>query len=296
MTDRLELVSRALGDRYALTTHVRDDALAAVYLGEDRRRHRPVIVKTLHPDFTPGLSADGFIRGLDAAGELHHPHILPVTDAGEVDGVVYYAMRHREGETAAERARSVEIHVTAAVLMLRDVVDAVAYAHREGIIHGDLGSHQVILSGGHALVTDFGVVPALLEALAGGPERRILGTPTCLAPEVASGAHSPDERSDLYAVGVLAYELLTGRPPFVGSAAEILAAQQSQAPDSVKKHRASAPPMLAQAVARCLEHDRDQRWQNADEMLPTLAALSSLGRVSVRSRGFPDTPPAEPDA
>ena len=189
-------------------------------------------------------------------------------------------MPYVEGQSLRERiAQQGELPVQEAVRILTEVVDALAYAHSRGVVHRDMKPDNVMLSGRHALVMDFGVAKALSEATGRQALTTIgvaLGTPAYMAPEQAAADPGMDHRADIYAVGVMGYELLTGRPPFVGmSSQQILAAHVTQAPDQLTLRRPSCPPALAAVIMRCLEKRPADRWQTAEELLHQLEALGT---------------------
>jgi len=195
--------------------------MATVYLAEDLKHHRKVAVKVLRPDLAAALGSERFLREIEIAAQLHHPHILPLYDSGESDGFLYYVMPYEKGQSLREKlVNEGELPVGAAVRLLRDVVDALAHAHALGVVHRDIKPENIMISGNHALVTDFGVAKAVSDAT--GREQLTtagvaLDTPAYLAPEQAVADPHIDHRADVYAVGVLAYELLTGQPPFTGA-------------------------------------------------------------------------------
>ena len=280
MPNTFDRLKAALADRYAIERELGRGGMATVYLAEDLKHHRKVAVKVLRPELAAALGPERFLREIEVAAKLHHPHILPLYDSGEADGFLYYVMPYEEGQSLREKlAKEGELPVAEAVRLLRDVVDALAHAHKHGVVHRDIKPDNVMLSGRHALVTDFGVAKAVSEAT--GRQKLTtagvaLGTPAYMAPEQAVADPHIDHRADIYAVGVLAYELLTGRPPFTGSTPqEVLSAHVTQAPDVVTKHRATVPPALAQSVMRCLEKKPADRWQSAEELLQHLEAIAT---------------------
>jgi len=239
-----------------------------------------VALKVLRPELATALGPERFLQEIDIAAKLNHPHILGLHDCGEAEGFLYYVMPYIEGESLREKlARDGELPVGDAVRILKEVVDALAEAHSNGVVHRDIKPDNVMLRGRHALVTDFGVAKAVSEAT-GRHELTTagvaLGTPAYMAPEQAAADPQIDHRADIYAVGAIAYELLTGRPPFTGtSQQELLAAHITQIPDPVTKYRESVPPALADLVSRCLEKKPADRWQTADELIPQLEALAT---------------------
>src|SRR2546430_5903707 len=253
VTASFDRVAAALADRYRLIRELGSGGMATVYLAEDMRHRRQVAVKVLRPELAATLGADRFTREIETVAQFQQPHILPLLDSGQADGFFYYVMPSVEGESLRDRlARHGELPIHDAVKILVEVVDALAYAHAHGVAHRDIKPDNVLLSGRHALVMDFGVAKALSEAT--GRQRLTtagvaLGTPAYMAPEQAAADPHLDHRVDIYAVGVLAYELLTGRPPFIGlTPQEVLAAQVTQAPESVQHHRPGVPLVLSQVV------------------------------------------------
>jgi serine/threonine-protein kinase len=224
------------------------------------------------------------------AAQLQHPHIVPLLSAGAKDDLLYFTMPRIEGETLRSKIRrSGELPITEAVRVLRDVADALEYAHSHGVIHRDIKPENILLSGHHALVTDFGVAKALSAATSQSNLTSIgvaLGTPTYMSPEQATADPTTDHRTDIYALGVLGYELLSGRPPFPGTTSQqVLAAHVIEAPVSISKLRASIPPSLASLIMRCLEKKPGDRFQTAEELREQLeiAATQSGGTVPMQA-------------
>jgi eukaryotic-like serine/threonine-protein kinase len=280
VADRLKA---ALADRYAIEREIGRGGMATVYLARDLRHQRAVAVKVLHPEIAAALGPERFSSEIRIAANLQHPHLLPLLDSGEADGFLYYIMPYVEGESLRERlTRDHELPVPESLRILRDVVDALAYAHARGVVHRDIKPDNVMLSGRHAMVTDFGVAKAISGASGRQPLTTAgvaLGTPAYMAPEQATADPHLDARVDIYAVGVLAYELLAGRTPFVGPTAQaILAAQVTERPDPVTRHRAQVPAALAAAIMKCLEKKPADRWQSADELLRALEATGPVER------------------
>ncbi len=280
MTEPLDRLKAALADRYALEREIGAGGMATVYLAQDLKHHRKVAVKVLRPDLAASLGVERFNREITIAAALTHPHILPLHDSGEADGFLYYVMPYVEGPTLRHRlVREGELPVGEVVRILRDVTDAVAAAHAQGVVHRDLKPENVMLSGRHALVADFGVAKAVREATgrhALTTAGVALGTPTYMAPEQAAADPLTDHRADLYALGVMAYEMLTGEPPFVRSTPQaVLAAHVTEAPVPVTERRGTVPPALASLVMRCLEKRPAYRPQRAEELLGVLESLST---------------------
>jgi Tol biopolymer transport system component len=280
VTDYRARLEAALASRYTIERELGSGGMATVYLAEDLRHHRKVAVKVLRPEIAASLGSDRFFREIEVAARLQHPHILPLLDSGEGDGFYYYVMPYISGESLRDRlARHGELPIHDAVRILVEVVDALAAAHGEGVVHRDIKPDNVMLSGRHALVTDFGVAKAVSEAT--GRQQLTtagvaLGTPSYMAPEQAVADPHLDHRVDIYAVGVMAYEMLTGNPPFHGrSAQEILAAQVTQAPEPITSRREAVPQSLALVIMKCLEKRPADRWQSAEELLGQLEVLST---------------------
>ena len=280
MSEITERLKAALADHYTIEREVGAGGMATVYLAEDLKHHRKVAVKVLRPELAATLGPERFVREIEIAARLTHPHILPLHDSGEADGFLFYVMPYIEGESLRERLnRDRELPVGDAVRILRDVVDALTEAHSRGLVHRDIKPENVLLRGRHALVADFGVAKAVSEAT-GRQELTTagvaLGTPAYMAPEQASAAPNLDHRVDIYAVGVMAYEMLSGQPPFHGSTAQqVLAAHMTEAPTPVTQHRDAVPRDLASLVMRCLEKRPADRWQTTEDLLHPLEALAT---------------------
>jgi serine/threonine-protein kinase len=277
MLDRLR---SALAGRYTIERELGAGGMATVYLAQDVKHHRRVAVKVLRPEIAATLGAERFSREIEVAAQLQHPHILPLLDSGEADGFFYYVMPFVEGQSLRDRlAHHGELPVHDAVKVLIEVVDALSHAHAHGVVHRDIKPDNVMLSGRHALVTDFGVAKAVSEATGAHTLTSVgvaLGTPAYMAPEQAAADPHLDHRVDLYAVGVLGYELLAGRPPFAGlTPQETLAAHVTQQPEPVNKHRPGISPALSGVLMKCLAKRPADRWQTADELLAQLEPLAT---------------------
>src|SRR5881275_1273236 len=256
--------------------------MSRVFLAEEVRLGRSVVVKVLPPEMAAGVSAERFEREIQLAAKLQHPHIVPLLTAGAKGDLLYYVMPHIAGEALRTRiAHERALPVGETVRILRDVCDALAYAHGHGVVHRDIKPDNVLLSGKHALVTDFGVAKAVSSSTGSGSGTltsigMALGTPAYMSPEQAAGDPNADHRADLYAVGVLGYELLAGRTPFGGLSPQgMLAAQVTATPDPVTQHRDSVPPALAALIMRCLAKHPADRPQSADEILGQLEAIAT---------------------
>jgi serine/threonine-protein kinase len=280
MADILDRLKAALADRYQIERELGSGGMATVYLAEDLKHHRKVAVKVLRPELAAALGVDRFHREIEIAAGLTHPHILTLIDSGDADGFLFYVMPFVEGQSLRDKlAHEGELPIGEAVRILRDVVDALTHAHKHNVVHRDIKPDNVLLSERHALVTDFGVAKAVSEATGRQKlttEGVALGTPAYMSPEQASANSHIDHRADIYAVGVVAYELLTGRTPFLGTTPQmILSAHMTDTPEPVSKYRESVPPALAQVVMKCLEKKAADRWQSAEELLPQLEAMAT---------------------
>ena len=271
----LSVLAEALSERYVLVRELGQGGMATVYLAEDLKHHRKVALKVLRPELAATIGPERFFREIEVAARLQHPHILPLHDSGEAQGFLYYVMPFVDGENLRGRlTRHGELPIHDAVKLLTEVADAIAYAHAQGVVHRDIKPDNVLLSGRHALVTDFGVAKAVSEATG----RQILttagialGTPAYMAPEQATADPQLDHRVDIYALGVMGYELLAGRPPFTGvSSQEVLAAHVTQQPQPISTHRPAVPAALATIIMKCLAKRPADRWQSADELLAQL--------------------------
>src|SRR5262245_24562982 len=286
--DRLQA---ALGDAYAIDRELGGGGMSHVFLATERRLDRQVVIKLLPPDLAGGVSLDRFHREIQLVARLQNPHIVPVITAGEAAGVPFFTMPFVEGRSLRDVLNSgTKMSVTEGANLLRDVATALGYARERGIVHRDIKPDNVLLSGGAAVVTDFGVAKAISTAregtAPGGSLTQIgfsLGTPAYMAPEQAAADPSTDHRADIYSFGVMAYELFAGAPPFAGrSPAALLAAQMTETPALLSVARPDVPVPLVELVRRCLEKDPAKRPQSAAELVQGLdQALTSSGQVAL---------------
>jgi eukaryotic-like serine/threonine-protein kinase len=285
VTDTTRL-DTALAGRYTIERELGHGGMATVYLARDERHHRMVAVKVMRQDFASMLGAERFLREIRIAANLQHPHILTLIDSGAEEDVLYYVMPFAEGESLRDRLASGPLQASEAVRYLHDVFDALAYAHARGVVHRDVKPDNVMISGRHALVVDFGVAKAVsvakqVQPLGGTSHDSLtqigtsIGTPAYMAPEQAAGDPDVDHRADIYAAGVVAYEMLAGRTPFTGPPQLVLAAQISGTPEPITVSAPHTPPAIAALVMRCLEKDPGARFQTADEALAALESLTT---------------------
>ena len=270
----------ALAPGYELERELGGGGMSRVFVATERALGRRVVVKVLSPELAAGVNAERFRREIQLAAQLHHPHIVPLLSAGEHGDLRYYTMPFIEGQslrsTLRERGR---LPVRDVVRMLHDVVDALAYAHARGIVHRDIKPDNILMHGAHALVTDFGVAKAISAALpiAGHTTTGMaIGTPAYMAPEQLAADPGADHRMDLYAVGLVAYELLTGGSPYsTTSPAELLAAQLTRTPAPLHEVVPEVPRALSAVIMSTLEKDPARRPASAEILLAHLDAVST---------------------
>jgi tRNA A-37 threonylcarbamoyl transferase component Bud32 len=278
-----EQLQTALGRAYLLERELGGGGMSRVFLALETALDRKVVVKVLLPELAAGVNVDRFRREIQLAAQLQHPQIVPLLAAGEADELPYFIMPFVVGESLRARvAREGELPISETVRILRDVVSALAYAHARGVVHRDVKPDNVLLSGGVAVVTDFGVAKAVSASSdikgAGGVTSLgvALGTPMYMAPEQATASPQVDHRADLYALGVVTYEMLTGQPPFAGRSPQaVLAAQVVEDPQPVERRRPAVPPMLASLVNDCLAKRPADRPQSAGDVLHVLDAIAT---------------------
>lgn len=279
-------LQHALGSAYTVTRELGGGGMSRVFVAREEALQRNVVVKVLPPELLAGVSAERFNREITLAAGLQHPHIVPLLTAGQMDGVPYYTMPFVDGESLRGRlAAESRLQMTEAIGILRDVARALAYAHERGIVHRDIKPDNVLLSGGSAVVTDFGIAKAITAARsasgtsASGSLTQIgmsIGTPAYMSPEQAAADPSTDHRADIYSFGCLAYEMLAGRPPFLAkSPQKLLAAHMGEAPQPLGELRPDVPSSLSQLVMKCLAKDADDRPQRAIEIVRLLDTVTS---------------------
>ena len=273
----------SLGEGYIVGRELGGGGMSRVFLAEDVRLGRQVVTKVLSPDLGAGVSVDRFEREIRLAARLQHPHIVPLLAAGDVDGLPYFTMPFVAGSSLRERLNAGPLPTHEAQGILRDVAKALAYAHKQGIVHRDIKPENVLLSEGTAMVADFGVARAIREATTVvGAETAItqagmqIGTPAYMAPEQAAGDPDVDFRADLYAFGVMAYELLAGQHPFAArkTAHALVVAHMTEEPKALATHTTTVAPSMASMVMQCLDKDPAERPRSASDIV---AALEGAG-------------------
>jgi serine/threonine-protein kinase len=304
----LEQLQRGLGSTYRVERELGGGGMARIFVATDLSLGRQVVVKVLASDLAASVNAERFHREVRLAASLQHPHVVPLHAAGQADGLLYYTMPFVAGESLRQRLdRDGALPIAEVVRLLREVADALGFAHRRGIIHRDLKPANILVSEGHALVADFGIAKALVASstTASGSlsdtstltaTGLVLGTPAYMAPEQATSDQSADHRADLYALGCLGYELLTGGPPFrAGSVRALLTAHLIEAPVPVTVQRPETPPALASLVMALLAKDPAERPQTATAVLDGLdAATAELAQPLGSSPRSAATAPATP--
>lgn len=287
MSELKEQLQRTLGDNYSLERELGGGGMSRVFVAEELSLGRKVVVKVLPPDLAAAVNLERFRREIQLAAKLQHPHIVPVLSAGVSEGLPYYTMPFIEGESLrAKIAHGGPLPVNEAVKILRDTLSALSYAHEHGVVHRDIKPDNILLTDQHAVVADFGVAKALSAST--NPEASItslgmaLGTPAYMSPEQAAADPTADHRSDLYAVGAVGYEMLTGQQVFSARSAQaMLAAHATETPEPLMKRRPSVPPALASVIMRALEKYAADRPQTAREMLAEVdAAVTPSGATS----------------
>lgn len=280
-------LAAALGDRYHVEELIGAGGMAVVYRAHDRKHDRPVAVKVMRPEIAAAVGKERFLSEISIAARLQHPHILPLIDSGDADGMLYYVMPFLDGETLAQRlAREKQLSINESMRITTEVVSALRYSHERGILHRDIKPSNVMLTGGHAVVMDFGIARAMNDASSRLTSTGMLvGTPAYMAPESIDG--KVDTRSDIYAVGCILYEMLAGSPPFSGPTAQsILLRHLTHPVPALSASRSDVPRHLELVVMRALEKKPDDRFQDMPMLLAELQ-LAATGASS--SRAMPET-------
>ena len=289
----------ALAADYVLQDELPRGGMSRVFLATERALKRRVVLKVLDPELAASLSAERFKREIALAARLQHPHIVPLLHAGEVDGKLYYSMPFVEGESLRElMERERPMPIDRVTQILAEVAGALDFAHEEGVVHRDIKPENVMLFHGQAVVLDFGIAKAVSEAthpdgLSNSAPRLTLqgtslGTPTYIAPEQAAGDPSLDHRADVYSVGCVAYEMLTGHPPFRGKTPQaVMIAHAKETPEPIGKRRTDVPSSLAKLVMACLEKDPKRRPSRAGEIVRVLRPPRASGGIQGRLQAMP---------
>ncbi len=269
VSDLIDRLREALASRYEIQSELGSGGMATVYLARDLKHDRQVAVKVLRPEIAAAFGADRFLREIEILARLQHPHILGLYDSGEADGFLFYVMPYVEGESLRDRLeREQQLPLEDALRVFREVIDGLSHAHSLGVIHRDIKPENILLSGGHALVADFGIARAV--SVAGGDRLTrtgiVVGTPAYMSPEQASGSEKVDARSDIYSLGCVLYEMLGGEPPHTGPTPQaILARQLSGEVRSLTPLRSTVSTTLDAAIKRALAPAPADRYATAYE-------------------------------
>jgi eukaryotic-like serine/threonine-protein kinase len=298
VTETMDRLQAALAGRYVLKRELGRGGMAVVYLAEDLRHQRQVAIKQFEPELAGVVGHDRFLREIQVASHLTHPHILPLYDSGEADGLLYYVMPYIDGETLRGRLqRAGQLSVEEAVRIAREVADGLAYAHRQGLVHRDIKPENVMLTSGHALVMDFGICRAVGEASAGAGLTRsglTMGTPAYMSPEQWTAPERVEARSDLYSLGCVLYEMLVGEPPFTGATAGVLLARHTQQEvPSVRLVRPDVPEPVEAVLKRALAKVPEERFAGAHDFAEGLYSAVTLPAFTIPGATRP-TPPGHP--
>jgi len=283
VTDPFAELNSALPSHYIIDRELGRGGMALVYLARDTRHERFVALKTLRPEIAIALGRERFLREIKLAARLQHPNILPVYDSGDAGGTLFYVMPYVEGESLRDRLeREPQLPVDDALQIAKEVAEALGYAHSHDVVHRDIKPENIMLSGGHAIVTDFGIARAV--SAAGGDKLTqtglAIGTPAYMPPEQASGSGQVDRRSDIYSLACVLYETLAGQPPFTGPTAQAIMARHSlDAVPRLKIVRDAIPDDLETVIERALEKVPADRYQTSGEFAKALTAAST-GHVS----------------
>ncbi|MGH7509897.1 MAG: protein kinase domain-containing protein [Gemmatimonadales bacterium] len=285
----------ALTDRYRIDRELGHGGMATVYLAEDLKHHRRVAVKVLRAELAAALGPERFLREIELAAGLTHPHILSVHDSGEAAGLLYYVMPYVEGESLRDRlTREHQLPLEDGLQVAREIADALAYAHGHGIVHRDIKPENILFEAGHAVLSDFGIARAI--SAAGGETLTqtgmAVGTPAYMSPEQAGGEQDLDGRSDLYSLGCVLYEMLAGHPPFLGrSAQEVLARHALDPVPPLRSVRPTVPPAVEQAVTKAMAKIPADRFATAAQFNQALArSIVPTGLPAVPDVGAPPGP------
>ena len=277
--DRLDQLRAALADRYQIERELGQGGMATVYRARDQRHERQVAIKVIRPELSAVIGADRFLQEIKLTAHLQHPHILPLYDSGSADGQLYYVMPYVAGESLRARLdRERQLPVEDALAITRALANALDYAHRQGIVHRDIKPENILIQDSHPLLADFGIALALTAA-AGDRLTQTglsLGTPHYMSPEQAAGDQQLDGRTDIYALGCVAYEMLAGVPPHTGPTAQaVVAAVMTDEPRPIDSVRRSVPPGVARAIHRALEKIPADRFSTGAQFAAALAAAPS---------------------
>ena len=269
LPDLQDQLTATLHGRYTIRREIGHGGMAVVYLARDVKHDRDVALKVLQPHLAEVLGRERFLREIRVAAQLRHPNLLPLYDSGDAEGSLYYVIPYVEGGSLRDRlSLETRLGMPTALRLTREVAEALDYAHRRNVVHRDIKPENILLDEGHAVVADFGIARAVSEAIDSGITQAglLVGTPAYMSPEQAT-EQPVDGRSDVYALGCVLFELLTGGPPFTGtSPLAILARRLTEAPPRLSDRGVSASSRLENLVARALAPDPSERFRTAAEM------------------------------
>ncbi len=292
MTDPIDRFKAAIEDRYVVERELGRGGMAVVYLAQDGKHDRAVAIKVLRPELTSSIGGDRFLREIQIAAKLSHPHILTLIDSGKCEGFLYSVIPYVDGESLRDRLdREPRLPLDEALRIAREVGSALSYAHEQGVVHRDIKPANILLSAGVAVVTDFGIARAVTEAAADKltDPGIAVGTPTYMSPEQASGEQELDARSDVYSLGCVLFEMLAGEPPYTGSNPQAILARKSTQPvPSLHLVRKSVPTSLERVVEKSLASEPGDRYPTAAEF------VDALGSPSLVKSRVDSTPEGEP--
>jgi TolB-like protein/tetratricopeptide (TPR) repeat protein len=284
--DLVTQLQASLGDNYTLERELGGGGMARVFVATDVGLGRKVVVKVLPPEMSSVMLSERFRREISLAAQLRHPHIVPLFAAGDAGGLLYYTMPFVEGETLRARlGRGDAIPIDEAIRIIREIANALSYAHSQGVVHRDIKPENVLIESGHAVVADFGVAKALASATGAAQEGIgsltaagfAMGTATYMAPEQAAADPAIDHRADLYALGVVAYEIIAGAAPFSGGPHQVIVAHMTEQPEPLIARRADVPRALDDLVMQLLAKKPDDRPQNAADVVTALDTIAASG-------------------
>ena len=296
--DPIAGLNAALADRYIIDRELGRGGMATVYLARDPKHERFLALKTLRPEVAMALGRERFLREIKLAASLQHPNILPVYDSGDAAGTLYYVMPFVEGESLRDRLnREPQLPLEDALQIAREVADALSYAHGRDVVHRDIKPENIMLSGGHAIVADFGIARAL--SAAGGDKLTetglAIGTPAYMSPEQASGFGQVDRRSDVYSLGCVLYEMLAGQPPFTGPTAQAIMARHSlDAVPRLRIVRETIPDALEAVINRALAKVPADRYATAEQFAAAMGSASTGSVSRITAARMPMAPRSWP--
>ena len=274
MPDLLERLRAALEDRYAIESEIGRGGMAVVFLAEDLKHRRQVAVKVLSPDLTSEVATERFLREIEIAAGLTHPHILPIHDSGDADGLLFCVMPYVHGESLRERlSREKQLPLDDALQITREVAEALDCAHEQGIVHRDIKPGNILLEHGHAMVADFGIARAVEQAGSDGITKTglAMGTPAYMSPEQAVGSSDVDGRADIYALGCVLYEMLSGETPYTGPTPQaVLAKKRTEPTPRISVVRETVPPEVEAALTKALAKTPADRFATANQFAEAL--------------------------